>query len=202
LRHVRFAGAWIEGTRMRMEQIGGAVGEEVAGEFEAAQASYLALEANFTSIGAKDEASWAYKSGRRMGRSAAGAKAKTALRARQPRAFVGAFYRWSADRFVEWLCDYGESLSRILRAFAILMAVFAVLYGISAGLVPEGASEGSRNALDLASYSALNMMTANPPEIGLVPVGRFTNFLVGLQGAVGIVLMGLFGYVLGNRIRR
>ncbi|MFC0194086.1 pentapeptide repeat-containing protein [Aureimonas pseudogalii] len=202
LRHARFAGAWIEGSRMRMEQIGGAVGEEVAGEFEAAQASYLALEANFTSIGAKDEASWAYKSGRRMGRSAAGAKAKAALRERRTRTFLAAFYRWSADRFVEWLCDYGESMSRITRAFAILILVFAVLFGLAAGLVPAGATAGTRNVLDLVSYSALNMMTANPPEIGLDPVGRFTNFLVGLQGAVGIILMGLFGYVLGNRIRR
>lgn len=58
------------------------------------------------------------------------------------------------------------------------------------------------NPLDLVSYSALNMLTANPPEIGVKPDGRITNLLVGLQGAVGIVLMGLFGFVLGNRLRR
>jgi hypothetical protein len=34
------------------------------------------------------------------------------------------------------------------------------------------------------------------------PLGRITNLLVGLQGAAGIVLMGLFGFVLGNRLRR
>ena len=47
-------------------------------------------------------------------------------------------YRWTSDRFVEWLCDYGESLSRIARAFAILIVVFAVLFGFAGGLIPDG----------------------------------------------------------------
>ncbi len=80
--------------------------------------------------------------------------------------------------------------------------VFAGLFGLTGGLIPEGTSAATYNALDLLSYSALNMMTANPPEIGIKPVGRVTNLLVGVQGGTGIVLMGLFGFVLGNRLRR
>ncbi|MEA1832560.1 pentapeptide repeat-containing protein [Methylobacterium durans] len=203
LHHARFAGAWINGTRFRIEQLGGAVGEEIAGDFEAAQASYLALEQNLKSIGSHDEASWAYKRGRRMGRHQAGLKALTAWRERDVRSLVSHGYRWVADRFVEWLCDYGESLSRIVRAFALLIMVFGAFYGITGGLIPEGGDgRPTRNVVDLVSYSALNMMTANPPEIGIKPVGRVTNLLVGTQGAVGIILMGLFGFVLGNRLRR
>ncbi|WP_245516755.1 pentapeptide repeat-containing protein [Methylobacterium segetis] len=203
LRHARFAGAWINGTRFRIEQLGGAVGEEIAGEYEAAQASYLAVEQNLKSIGSHDEASWAYKRGRRMGRHQAGRNALAAWRDRDPKSLARHGYRWAADRFVEWLCDYGESLSRIVRAFALLILVFGAFYGVTGGLIPEG-SEGhpTRNVVDLVSYSALNMMTANPPEIGIKPVGRVTNLLVGTQGAVGIILMGLFGFVLGNRLRR
>ncbi|MBB3950896.1 pentapeptide repeat-containing protein [Aureimonas jatrophae] len=202
LTHVRLAGAWIEGSRMSVEQLGGMVGEERAGDFEAAAQSYRALETNLSSIGAKDEASWAYKRSRLMGRRAAGQKAVASWRAGRRREALAAGYRWAADRSVEWLCDYGESMSRIVRAFALLIVVFAALYGLSAGLVPTGAAQGTRHVVDLMSYSALNMMTANPPAIGLDPVGRWTNILVGLQGAVGIILMGLFGFVLGNRIRR
>lgn len=202
LHHARFAGAWLNGTRMRIEQLGGMVGEEAAGDYAGAQASYLALEQNLKSIGSHGEASWAYKRGRRMGRFEAGAKARAAWTARDGRAFLRHGYRWTSDRFVEWLCDYGESLSRIARAFLILIVAFAGLLGLAGGLIPDGTAEPTRNALDWLSYSALNMMTANPPEIGVKPIGRFTNLLVGIEGAAGIILMGLYGFVLGNRLRR
>ena len=204
LRHARFSGAWLNGTRMHVEQLGGAVGEEVDGAFSAAQSSYLALEQNWKSIGDQDAASWAYKRGRRMGRHQAGAQAKAAWVARDIAGVTRHGYRWIADRFVEWLCDYGESLSRITRAFALLIVVFAALFGMTGGLyIVEGPDAGpTYNPIDLVSYSALNMMTANPPEIGLKPTGRVTNLLVGIEGAVGIILMGLFGFVLGNRLRR
>ncbi|AWN34576.1 pentapeptide repeat-containing protein [Methylobacterium radiodurans] len=202
LTHARFAGAFVTGTRMRVDQLGGAVGEEVAGVYEAAQASYLALEQNWRSIGSQDAASWAYKRGRRMGRMQAGVQARAAWKARAPRALLQHGYRWVADRFVEWLCDYGESLSRIARAFAIVILVFGVLYGLTGGMILEGEGRATYNPLDLMSYSALNMMTANPPEIGIKPTGRIANLLVGVQGAAGIILMGLFGFVLGNRLRR
>ncbi|AWB21045.1 pentapeptide repeat-containing protein [Methylobacterium currus] len=202
LRHARFAGAWLNGTRFRAAQIGEAVGEEVDGDYEAAKASYLALEQNFESIGSRDEAGWAYRRRRRMGRLHAGVQFRNAWRDRDRGGVLRHGYRWLADRFVEWLCDYGESLSRLFRAFAVLIVVFAGLFGLAGGLIPEGSGAPTYNALDLLSYSALNMMTANPPEIGIKPVGRFTNLLVGVQGGTGIVLMGLFGFVLGNRLRR
>ncbi len=203
LRHARFAGAWLEGTRFRVEQLGGAVGEEIAGEYEAAQASYLALERNLKSIGSHDGASWAYKRQRRMGRRHAGAQARAAWEGRDGRGLARFGYRWLADRFVEWLCDYGESLSRIARAFAIAIGLFAGGYWLTGGLLLEGQDHRpTYNVVDLVSYSALNMLTANPPEIGLKPMGRVTNLLVGIEGALGIVLLGLFGFVLGNRLRR
>ncbi len=167
--------------RFSHEQLGGAVGEEAAGEYEAAQASYLALERNLQSIGNHVGASWAYKRGRRMGRRHAGVQARQALSARDPRGMVAHGYRWIADRFVEWLCDYGESLSRIARAFLIGIILFAGAYGATGGLSREGSGVPTYNPLDLVSYSALNMLTANPPEIGVKPEGRITNLLVGAQ---------------------
>jgi uncharacterized protein YjbI with pentapeptide repeats len=205
LRHVRLAGAWLESTRLKIAQIGGAVGEEIAGEYEAAQQSYIVLEQNLKSIGSNDEASWAYKKGRQMGRKHAGQAARHALRARDWLVGLRQGWSWISDVFVEWLCNYGESLSRVIQAFLILIVLFAILYGLTGSLVrTEGAGSEApvTNVFDLFTYSFLNMMTANPPDIGIKPAGQKFYFFVSLQGALGIILMGLFGFVLGNRLRR
>ncbi|MBB3938233.1 pentapeptide repeat-containing protein [Aureimonas phyllosphaerae] len=202
LRRARFNGAWMEGCRIRIEQLGGALGEEIDKNYDAARGGYAALEANFTSIGAKAEAGWAYKKGRKMGCLGSRAKAREAIKRKDWSGALPHIYAFASDRFVEWLCDYGESMSRIFRAFVVLIAIFAVLYGVLGGLVPQGHESATRNLIDIVSYSALNMMTSNPPEIGMTVVGRTANILVGLQGALGIILMGLFGFILGNRIRR
>ncbi len=202
LRHARFNGAWVEGCRLRVEQLGGAVGEEIDRNYDGARGSYSVLEANFTSIGAKAEAGWAYKKGRKMGCLSSWTKAREATHRKDWGPALLHTYAWASDRFVEWLCDYGESMSRVLRAFLILIALFAALYGLLGGLVPHGEETATHSLIDIVSYSALNMMTSNPPEIGMSVVGRTANILVGLQGALGIILMGLFGYILGNRIRR
>lgn len=203
LRHAKFAGAWIEGTRMRVEQLGGAVGEEIAGNYEGARLSYLALEQNFKSIGSHEEATWSYRRGRRMGRLHAGSLARTAWAARDRTTLLREGSRWATDRFVEWLCDYGVSMSRIARAFGIVTVLFALGYGLTGGLIlDEGARLPTYNPLDWLTYSGLNILTSNPPDIGIKPVGRITNLLVGVEGATGIILMGLFGFVLGSRLRR
>src|SRR5438876_307688 len=59
-------GAWLEKTRLRQEQLGPAVGDELAGRYEDARLAYLALERNFVEIGDPGAASWAYRRKRRM----------------------------------------------------------------------------------------------------------------------------------------
>lgn len=44
----------------------------------------------------------------------------------------------------------------------------------------------THNLIDIANYSALNMMTSNPPEIGMKVVGRTANILVGLCKALSV----------------
>ena len=114
---------------------------------------------------------------------------------------------WFSDAFVEWLCDYGESLGRVVRAFGTLIMVFAAFYATTESLVrvsgPSGAQRSvTENPLDLLAYSFLNMLSTSAPDIGLRPSSPAFYLVTSLQGAVGIVLIGLFGYVLGNRMRR
>ena len=111
------------------------------------------------------------------------------------------------DQLVEWLCDYGESIPRILASIAVLYVVFGILYAITGSVVREDDSPAgvvrvmTRNPIDLAIFSLLAMTTGS---IGI----RFYRdndlalTLVGIHLFLGIALIGLLGFVLGNRIRR
>ncbi len=208
LRHIRIAGAWLESTRMRVDQLGGALGEEVAGDFDAARQGYLNLEKNFRDLGVPDSASWAYRRARRMGKRHTRALARAALRERRWRDALLAAALTASDSFAEWLCDYGESLPRVLRAFVTILLCFALYYAASGSLLHEVAGPNgpvlrpSRAVGDLLSFSFLEMCTSSTPDIGLHPANRLVFFVGSLQYIVGVVLIGLFGYVLGNRIRR
>ncbi len=212
LRHVRLAGAWLESTRFRIEQLGGALGEEVAGDWAAARQGYLNLEQNFRSLGTPEAASWAYRRARRMGKRDARAAMVAAFRARHWRELPLRAAIFGADAFSEWLCDYGESLPRVLRAFVSVLLCFALFYGLTGSLLHEvpnavpGAT-GTRlvpthSVADLIGFSFLEMCTSSIPDLGLRPASRAVYFAGSLQYVMGVVLIGLFGYVLGNRIRR
>ena len=209
LRHVRLAGAWLESTRFRIEQLGGALGEEVDGDWEAARQGYLTLEQNFRSLGTPEAASWAYRRARRMGKRHSRATMVASLRGRQWRDLVVNAAIFGADAFSEWLCDYGESLPRVMRAFVTVLLCFAAFYGLTGSLLHEVHTAGggvamrpTRSITDLIGFSFLEMCTSSLPDLGLHPANRAVYFAGSLQYVVGVVLIGLFGYVLGNRIRR
>ena len=203
----RFAGAWLENTRLRVEQLGDGIGEETASEFEAAQQAYIAIEQNFRSLGDSEGASWAFRKRRIMGKHHAGRSAWLAWKNKQGRTAIVQASRWASDVFVEWLCDYGESLWRTVRAFFATMLVFATIYGMTGALTRAVTTGGpgrivTRNPVDLFVYSFMNMLSTSAPDIGIKPANEVVFLMSSLQGALGIVLIGLFGYILGNRLHR
>ncbi|MDX7952958.1 pentapeptide repeat-containing protein [Lichenihabitans sp. Uapishka_5] len=206
LTHVRLGGAWLENTRLRVEQLGGQVGEERDGEFAAARQAYVALEGNFRSLGDAVGESWAFRKSRRMGRAEKNRAARAAWAERQWRPALVAGFGWLSDSFVEWLCDYGESLWRVVRAFFTTVLGFALCYGLTGSLTRTAAAGAARaptrHLLDLVVFSFINMLSTSAPDIGIRPANELVVLLVSLQGALGIVLIGLFGYVLGNRMHR
>jgi uncharacterized protein YjbI with pentapeptide repeats len=203
LKHVRIAGAWLENTRLSVEQLGGAVGEEIAGEFDAARQAYLALEQNFRTLGNPEAASWAFRKARRMGKRHSLSLLKQDCKARAWRAAATRLFEWSGDVFAEWLCDYGESLPRVVRAFVTTLVFFAVLYGVTGSLRYTSGSNGPvHNPLHLLGFSFLTMCTAGAPDLGFKPANLDVYFVASTQYIMGLVLIGLFGYVLGNRLRR
>ncbi|WP_457832200.1 hypothetical protein, partial [Staphylococcus aureus] len=89
---------------------------EVSREYDAAYEAYTALELNFRSLGRADEESWAFRRRRRMGKHAHRAAGLAGIRAGD----LGTAWRrggiYLIDVFIEWLSDYGESLTRVFRA--------------------------------------------------------------------------------------
>lgn len=208
LTHVHTAGLRLEKTRLEREQLGGAIGEEIAGEYELARKGYLALERNFDELGDHDAARWAYLRRRRMEKRQALRQARAALAEGRWGSAVRASLKAAGDQTVEWVCDYGESVWRVLGALLLVYVVFVPLYGITGTVLrvdetPQGkVKTPTYDFTDLALFS-LTAMTApgNPPEY-LLPRNSLAFLLAGTQTLLSIFLTGLMGFVAGNRIRR
>ncbi len=120
---------------------------------------------------------------------------------------IRSYASFASDQLVEWLCDYGESVPRVLVSLLVLYVVFAVIYGLTGSVVREVETATgvvrvpTRNALDLAIFGLLAMTTGS---IGmrLLPANDLALVLVGIHLFLGVALIGLLGFVLGNRIRR
>ena len=204
LAHVHLSGARLERTRIAQAQFGGALGEELAGDFDEARKGYLALERAFAELGDPDAASWAYRRRRRMQKAEAGRRARGAWADRDWWAATGAGFDAASDQVVEWVCDYGESVARILGAMGVVILAFAVCYGLTGGVMRvHGATQTTtRNPLDLIVYSFLAMASSGDAASGLAADGELTHLLSGLQALLGVGLTGLLGFVAGNLVRR
>ena len=197
---VHVSGAWLERTRLRRGQIGGAIGEELAGQFDDAANGYLVLERNFADLGDGDSASWAYRRRRRMQKLTALQMARLRRGQGHTRAALPFYFKFGRFQFVEWLCDYGESPSRVLLTLVAVYLLFTLTY-VATGAVAHGTTP-TRNPLDVASFSLSVMTTVGTLDGNLRPRDEWVSLLAGLQALLGIGLTGLLGFVLGNRIRR
>jgi uncharacterized protein YjbI with pentapeptide repeats len=222
LTHIRVAGAYLDRTRLRREQLGENIGEEREARESKASAinraefytqakhSYLALKQNFEDLGDYDAASWAYRKEREMERLEAGWRAvdawwptprpwQSVADKPQRRKAVKYTIKWLTDT-VQWiLTDYGESVWRVLGAIGLVFLGFAALYGVINGvrLVDSGAL--THDPKDLALFSLGAMTTLLPPN--LQPACDGAQVLVNLETLLAVALTGLLGFVLGNRIR-
>ena len=126
---------------------------------------------------------------------------------RRWRRALGRYAQYASDQLVEWMCDYGESVPRVLGSLGAVYAAFTLIYALSGSVVRESGIPGgsgpvpTRNPAAVAIFSLL-VMTTGSPEGGLAPRGDLTLLLMGVEAFLGIALTGLLGFVLGNRIRR
>ncbi len=202
LTHVALGGATLEKTRFGASQLGGAIGEEHGHRYDAAVKGYIALERNFTDLGDPDAARWAYGKKRRMQKLAAREQARTAVHERRWGDATGLYATYVSDQFVEWLCDYGESVPRVAGALVATYVIFTLMYGLTGSVVLTGGNAGTvtRNPLDVIIFSLAIFTTQTP--FNAVPRTEVVQLFTGLEALIGIFLTGLLGFVAGNRIRR
>ncbi len=119
---------------------------------------------------------------------------------------------WLADWLVELLCDYGESLWRVIFwIIALLFVIGPILLWVFGGLTWTGANLDTY--LNLTSnwqrsfygyfqgilYMLDVFTTADFSE--LAPRNDAVRIISGFMAMFGIFLVGLLGFVAGNRIR-
>ena len=208
LEHACLAGAALEGTRLNPDQLGNGVGEELAADYGQAARSYLALEKCFNANGDHTSASWAYRKRRRMQKLASRSRGRVAIRQGHWREAVGGYSGFVADVAAEWLCDYGESVPRVLATMLTVYLVFALVYAATGSMVRVEERAGgpvrvpTSGLTDAAIFSLMAMTTSGSPVVVLQPASERVHILTGTQALLGIGLAGLLGFVLGNRIHR
>jgi uncharacterized protein YjbI with pentapeptide repeats len=201
-----FYNAFLDDTRLKREQLGEAIGEELDGKYDEAKEAYLALKNNFAEIGRYEDAAWAYRKERRMEKLAALQKAKEAWQEHDWKGTVPHYVKVAIDQLVECVCDYGESVPRVLCSLLAVYILFTLIYGLTWSVIRVYATsaaiikEPTRNLVDLARFSLGAMTTMD--ITGLEPRNGLVELLAGLEALFGIALTGLLGFVVGNRIRR
>jgi uncharacterized protein YjbI with pentapeptide repeats len=204
-----FYNAFLDDTRLKREQLGEAIGEELGGKYDEAKEAYLALKNNFAEIGRYRDESWAYIKERQMG--------KMMNHPRLARRYYGEelsenpsarrlawFYirhtaKWLTDWFVELLCGYGESLWRVLAWMLLVVLGFAVYYQVSHAVVTSS-QDAVTSLWDHLIFSLGAFTTLQPARLQAARPG--VELLTTIQAIIGISLAGLLGFVAGNRIRR
>ncbi len=169
-------------------------------------AIYLELKENFRSIGAYSEASWAYVHGLRMRRSQHCLRfARECFSSTYPANWVkriGFYIRhvilWLIDAILDLTTGYGESLFRMGRTIFFTVAViFPLLYSISSGVSLNGLDKYSQ----LLSVSIENFLQGDSGT-SLEILGKISTNIKLIEQFIGILMIGLLGYILGNKINQ
>ena len=203
---IRLSDAKLDRTRLSRAQLGDAIGEELAGEYELARRGYLQLERNFTDIGDPEAASWAYRRRRRVQKWEALRKVRESLRSGSYGSAAQSLTRYANDWVVQLVCDYGESVPRVLLTIWAVVLMFTGWYWVGGGVLKETPDDAQRavcqSPLDLLRYSMTVMVSPSDPPPDLRAATEQDQFVTILQSYIGIFLIGLLGFVAGNRIRR
>lgn len=174
--------AKLDHTALKREQLGPAIGEELAKEYREARDAYLALKQNFEDLGDYEAASWSYIKERQMEKAT-----KAPWRCRWyygeeepfPRPVRGLFgklwpnirygglscwsplvwwfwfkytLKWGGDWFVELLCSYGEGTWRVLIWIFSTLFVFAAYYWRIGGVLLVEPNGEARVATSFGHY--------------------------------------------------
>jgi hypothetical protein len=100
--------------------------------------------------------------------------------------------------FVDAVCGFGESLWRVIVSFLVLLLGGALFYQISQSVIDASGSVVGSFSENLL-FSLGNLVSVSFDN--LQPADRLARFMLAAQSLLGIMLVGLFGFILGNKIR-
>lgn len=154
---------------------------------EHAENIFKNLNALWAGNGFLGDANWAYVEGRRAERKRFKNELKVIIKSKERRAIKRKIL-W--NYFCDYSFGYGESLFKIIRAYILIIAFFACLLYF---IVP----------LNSIMYSFLcsffNMIAQTPAELKSGSIGL--TILNVIQSSLGILMTGIFGFVIANKIR-
>jgi hypothetical protein len=96
---------------------------------------------------------------------------------------------WTADL----VCAFGQSLGRVLVWILVLALLPGVVYWRLGGV------DGADGLFDNLLFGVSQLTGSTPTD--LRPANRLVSWIGLVQTFVGVALLGLFGFVLGNKIR-
>ncbi len=149
---------------------------------------YKSLSSTFSSNGFSNDANWAYVKGKREERSDMGMQIKKTSSFRQKLILS---LRWGQNYFIDKAFGYGEGLTNIFLLYISLVIIFAWLY------IYNGNIDGFLHAFYI---SLKNMIGISSNEMNLED-NVWLSLLNLVQTTFGILLTGIFGFILGNKIR-
>jgi uncharacterized protein YjbI with pentapeptide repeats len=221
---VSWSNAFLDRTRLRADQLGWNIGEETvahtgarvvrqrgsaasdvtrilperrADAYRDARETYLLLKNNFNSIGRYRDASWAYQKERQMERE----QLFRTMSRRDPRTWPNA-RRWLLNWMECAITGYGERPWRTLWSAAGTMLLFAALYDGFNLIGPSNGSTGvslsNVSYWDALLYSGSAFFTAGYG--GMRPTSPLADGITIVESGLGITLVALLLYTLGNRI--
>lgn len=121
-----------------------------------------------------------------------GARAQLA-RDRKLRALVDVAGLWLA----KVTCGFGERLGRVVTTIGVIVLVVAAVLWATGGVRDD---RGERASPQGAMLTAVLRVVGQSPA-NMTPANEWAELLLGLESLAVIGLVGLFGFILANRIR-
>lgn len=182
---------------------------EVGRHLERAKDAYRGLKASFSNNGMYQDASWAYFRERIVERRMHGLGQVMlyfgdSIRNRKlyPLLFVWLHIKhsliWLVSLVEELTCGYGEKPMRTIGLAAAVILGFAPLYWASNGIADK--SGGLLTWSDFLIYSMSTFATVNLPRFDVINLTA--ELLTSIEALLGISVLALLMFVLGNRISR
>ncbi|ETA67816.1 putative low-complexity protein [Methanolobus tindarius DSM 2278] len=173
-----------------VNKVGWDVKKSMSERFRDAEDIYRALSALWLSKGYMSDSNWAYVQARRMECE----KLKLELKEipKNERTSTKILIKKIVifqNELVGFLFGYGESLRKVAFTYLLIFVLFAAAYFIS---LPDATF---KEALALSFYSML------PSSLELSLSYSLTNVLITVQTTMSIILAGILGFVLANKIR-